>query len=191
MRMGKYFLLGWLLSTCLFSNAQTNFRSNGTGGGPWTTNSTWQVESPNGSGTWIAASSTPTSASNTIQIRSGDNVIVSSNLTIDQTTIDVGGIVTVSSNTLTLTNTANALIVNGTLTNTGGAFSVPAQADLVINGIYTHNRNGSAIPNATWNTGSTCNVTGITGTNLTGGLTPTGGFYNFTWNCAGETKSYS
>src|SRR5258707_7524319 len=148
MRMGKYFLLGWLLSTCLFSNAQTNFRSNGTGGGPWTTNSTWQVESPNGSGTWIAASSTPTSASNTIQIRSGDNVIVSSNLTIDQTTIDVGGILTVSCNTLSLTNTANALIVNGTLAYSGGAISVSAPSEFVINVISTHNSNGRAITNS-------------------------------------------
>jgi hypothetical protein len=175
-----------LLVLVISALAQTQFRSNATGA--WNANATWQ-QSADGI-IWVAATSTPTSASGVVTIRSPHTVTVSSAVTIDETTIDLGATVIVS-NTLTLANVANALTVNGTLSVTGtGAVSSPAVTALVFNATYTHNRNGGAIPTATWNTNSLCNVTGITGTVPTG-LNPTGGFYDFTWNCAGQNANLS
>jgi len=92
--------------------------------------------------------------------------------------------------TLTLTNTADALTVNGMLSITGtGALSSPASADLVFNGTYIHSRNGGSIPTANWNPGSLCNITGIVNTTLVSGLNPTSGFYDFIWNCSGQTAA--
>ncbi len=187
--MKKIFVLFGFLAVASIAKSQTNFRSNGTGGGSWTVIGTWQVESPDGSGNWIAASSTPTSASGTIEIQANDIVTISSNLTIDQATVDPGATLTISSNTLTLTNTSDALDVNGTLTITGtGALTSPSVLALVFNGTYTHGRNGGTIPTATWNTGSFCTITGITNT-VPGGLSPSGGFDTFTWNCAGQSAA--
>ena len=179
------FILFLLVSVGI--QAQTNFRSNGTGGGIWSVNSTWQVESPNGSNNWVAASNTPSSASGTIQIQANDVVTVVSSVVIDQTTIDASGIVSVSNAILTLSNVANALVVNGTLSTTGsGLVSSPASADLVINGTYTHGRDGGTIPTAVWGGSSLCSITGIASTTPSG-FNPPGGFNKFTWNCPGQT----
>ena len=172
-------------------HAQTNFRSNGTGGGSWSTISTWQVESPNGSNNWIAASSTPSYTSGTIQIRANDIVTVSNPVTIDQTTIDANGTISVSNVQLALVNTANALVVNGTLSVTGGTGIVnnSASSNIVFNSgsTYTHNRDSGVIPPAIWGTGSLCNITGFTNVAPTG-FNPAGGFYKFIWNCPGQTR---
>ncbi|MGC4023583.1 MAG: hypothetical protein QM734_17325 [Cyclobacteriaceae bacterium] len=122
--MNKYAVIVGLICFSILAKAQTNFRSNGTGGGVWSAISTWQVENPNGSGSWFAASSTPTSASNTIEIRANDLVTVSSNVTIDQTTVDANGTIAVSDGIgLTLAAGANALVVNGTLNMLGESFA--------------------------------------------------------------------
>ncbi len=186
--MKKIFTISGVFILFVFAaKGQTNFRTNGTGGGQWTTIGTWQVESPNGSGNWVAATSTPTSASNTIEILGTDAVTVAANLTIDQTTIDAGGSVKVTGGTLTLNNVASALVVNGTLSLSGGtAISSPSATALVVNGTYTHAIDGGTVPTATWNTGSTCNITGYVKTTISG---INQSFYNLTWNCAGQTKA--
>ncbi len=51
-------------------------------------------------------------------------------------------------------------------------------------GTYEHADNGNNLPNADWQDGSTCLVTGTT-TSLPGNLDLS--FYNFTWNCTGQT----
>ncbi|MBS1680080.1 MAG: T9SS type A sorting domain-containing protein [Bacteroidetes bacterium] len=147
MDMKRYALLASLILFSLAGSAQTNFRSNGTGGGLWSATTTWQVETPNGSGTWVAASSTPTSASNTIEIRANDVVTVSANVTIDQTTVDVGGTLVVSDAiTLTLRGVINALVVNGTLNMLaesilrGGGGTLAPSGSFVVNGTL---QNGS------------------------------------------------
>lgn len=63
------------------------FRSAATGN--WNQTSTWQSSSDNT--TWISATLTPTSAANTIQIRSGHLVRITANVTIDQVVIESGG----------------------------------------------------------------------------------------------------
>lgn len=188
MRMIKFVLPALLFSVSMISQAQTNFRSNGTGGGTWNSAATWQVESPDGSNNWISASSTPTAASGSIEVRSGDIVTITSVnvLNLDQATIDAGGTIDVLNNTLSLANVANAMVVNGTLSASGtGIINSPSASALVINNTYTHNRDAGAIPTATWVSGSNCNVTGVVYSSPTG-LNPTSGFYNFTWNCPNQ-----
>ncbi len=51
-------------------------------------------------------------------------------------------------------------------------------------GVYQHAENGGAIPTATWGTGSTCLVTGATSN---GPSNANQNFYNFTWNCPGQS----
>jgi Ig-like domain CHU_C associated/Secretion system C-terminal sorting domain len=188
--MKKIILSVSLLLAAAAAMAQTQFRSNGTGGGTWGTNSTWQ-QSADGI-TWVAATSTPTSASGAITVRSADVVTVSGAVTIDETTVDFGGTLSVSNATLTLANVVNALTVDGTLNVTGtGAVSSPSSTALVFNATYTHARNGGNIPTATWNINSLCNITGIGATTLTGGLSPVGGFYDFTWSCGAQSAAIS
>ncbi len=55
-------------------------------------------------------------------------------------------------------------------------------------GTYQHNMNGNNIPQATWNTGSLCEITGVT-TTQPGNLDQS--FSNFTWNCASQTSKES
>lgn len=99
-----------LACLCLLSGAyfaafgQANFRTNGTGGGDWNQNASWQQEVPNGSGNWITAVTTPTSANNTILIRTGDVITVTAAVTVDQ--------VTVQSNATVTVNDAVALTIN-------------------------------------------------------------------------------
>ena len=88
------------------------------------------------------------------------------------------------------------LEVYGTLKNSGGLL-INSNTNFVFvelfGGTYWHNMNGGSIPNANWNslngTLSTCNVTGITTTPLTG---LNQNFQNFTWNNSsqGTTVQY-
>lgn len=117
--------------------AQTNFRSNGTGGGDWNQVTTWQIETPNGSNNWILAGSTPSSASNLVTIRSGDVVVITANVTIDQTTVSVGGIVEVNDAiAVTLNNgSGNDLRVDGRIFTQGESF-LTGSGNLVLAGTF-------------------------------------------------------
>ena len=50
--------------------------------------------------------------------------------------------------------------------------------------VFQHNVNGGNLPKATWNTGSTCEITGITNSKP-GNITQL--FYHVTWNCPNQT----
>jgi len=119
-KKGLLLFLG-LIGMSALSFAQTNWRSNGTGGGNWDVATSWQVEeSP---GNWIAASTAPTSAEGTILIQNGDIITIAVGVTIDQATIDNGGTLTVNAGT-TLIIAAGAgddLTINsgGVLNNNG------------------------------------------------------------------------
>lgn len=178
----RILLLFCLILAAFTGYSQTNYRTNGTGGGNWNTIGTWQVETVNGGGNWIAAAITPSSASNNIQIRANDVVNVTANLTIDQTTIDPNGTVQVNSGiTLTIANgagvdltSAGTLRVNGTLNRSGTS------------GLQVTFNGGSLINNSTINlatgTGSsTITFTGGTSLSTTGTPTLTS-LYNVTIN---------
>ncbi|MDD4991430.1 MAG: T9SS type A sorting domain-containing protein [Paludibacter sp.] len=159
------------------------FRSLTTGN--WNSTSTWQ-QSTDGGVNWVAATTTPVTTDGSVTIRNGHTVTVSASVSADDVTVDAGGQVTVSSGqTLTVANgaAANDMIVNGTLVNSG---TVTTTGILLVNagGAYQHAQNGGTIPTATWNTTSTCNITGITNATTLAGLGQT--FGNFTWNCTNQ-----
>jgi hypothetical protein len=163
------------------------FRSKATG--DWNSISTWE-SSHDGSTNWINATLTPTSAATLITIQSGHTVSVSASLAIDQTVIDNGGTLTVNAGQiLTLNNgVATDLAVNGTCSVNGtlintGTITIAGTVSVNSGGTYEHAQNGGTIPSATWDSNSSCLVTGIT-TTLPSGLNQT--FGNFTWDCAGQ-----
>lgn len=107
--------------------------------GDWNLNSTWEQSFDNT--TWVAATSTPTSASNIITVRSPHTVTVTASVNADQLTVNVGGTLVVNSGiTLTIDDGAGVdLTVNGTANVLGsgiiggaGSFTLSSGASLGI-----------------------------------------------------------
>jgi hypothetical protein len=180
------------------------FRSKATG--TWATAATWE-RSPDGVN-WVTATTAPTGATaSTITIRNGHVVTVSATLSIDETTIETGGQVSLTSGTLTIASgTGTDLDVSGSFVNSD-ATAIVTTGTIVFEsgGQYLDNvAASSTIPTATWNANSTCfidnwNSSSDTKSNLTGQtfghftidhtsgssagtLLPSGG----TMNCAGN-----
>ncbi len=181
-----------VLSTLCYSTATTDyFRSNGSGS--WANAGTWQSSSDNSN--WVPSTLAPTTAANTITIRSGNIVTVDATLSTDQTTVDAEGEIDVSSGiTMTIANgsgtdmTVNGIFRNnaGTITTTGATLSFGS------GGKYQHNyvTASGAIPLATWNAASTCEIIGYaTWSNPPSNLGQS--FGNFTWNCPSQNGNIS
>lgn len=83
----------------------------------------------------------------------------------------------------TLTLTGATVTVNGTLRNSTTNNIVGGTITVSGNGTYEHNRNAGIVPTATWQTGSTCLITGQTNTTAPTGLGQS--FSDFTWACPG------
>lgn len=171
-----------------FSQANGDYRSVATGN--WGALATWQQF--NGT-TWVTPTTAPTSASGVITIQSPNVVTVAANVSTDQTTINTGGQVNVSSGfTLTIANgTGTDLTVDGIISNAGTITTTGATMAVNTGGIYKHNFTTTAgtIPTATWNSGSKCEIIGYT--SLASGSTPGGlgqTFSNFTWNCSAQAN---
>jgi hypothetical protein len=156
--------------------------------GNWNSITTWQQSVDNGA-TWMAATTTPSSSDGAITIQSGNTVAVTNSVTIDQTTVDSGGQLTISNGTsLTIADgTDTDLTVNGSLLNQG---SISQSGTIAFNNgsSYQHDIDGGTIPTATWETSSTCLVTGSS-YSAPSGLTQS--FGNFTWNCTGQSSDIS
>ncbi len=97
--------------------------------------------------------------------------------------INTGVTMTVSSATMTIIS-GGALTIAGTLINSGTVTNGTTSAKFIVNGTYQHNVDGGSVPTATWNTGSTLNVTGMAGTNI-GQMNQN--FYNIIWNCPSQS----
>ncbi|MDX1905123.1 MAG: BspA family leucine-rich repeat surface protein [Thermonemataceae bacterium] len=96
-------------------------------------------------------------------------------------TTAVGSTVILSGGTLNIS--AASTTIKGILNNRGGAVSA---SGLIFDAgaTYEHNRDGGAIPTATWNANANCLIKGIAVTSLSGGLGQN--FGNFTWDCAAQ-----
>jgi len=103
------------------SNPSDHFRSVATG--DWGSVSTWESSPDNAA--WSAATLTPTSAANTISIRNGHTVTVSSNQDMDQVIIANGGVLFHSANTLTVNDGAGDDIV----IQSGGIFTLASNSN--------------------------------------------------------------
>ncbi len=132
--------------------------------GNWGDASTWEVYDGTN---WIDATNPPDGSSGTITIQSGHNVNVASALSVTGANVVVDGYLK-NSSSITLT-------VPGTFTFNSGS-------------TYEHAINGGNIPISTWNTGSTCKITGTTSaTSFSGGSNQN--FYHYIWDCPLQTAN--
>ena len=193
--------------------SQNPFQTRQTGN--WNDANTWEEDTGGG---FAVTANTPTSASGTITIRNTHTVTVTTNVTIDQTTVQSGGVLTVNG-AITLSINPNAsglnissgatlnnngiinqgglgnrfVVVDGTV-NHAGSFAGATVARLVFNSGSNYNHqfaDGAAIPTASWNANSTVNIVGYTSGNL---MPPSGlgqTFGNFTWNSPGQDVTIS
>ena len=175
----------FLASAIASGQSVDDFRSGQTGN--WNSTGTW--ERWNGS-TWVTpAPSTPTSGNGVITIQNGHTVTVTAGVTVDQVVVNGGGQITLNSGvTLTIANGTGTDIAVSGIFRSSGTITVNASATIAFNsgGTYQHSQDGGTIPTATWNSGSTCLVTGTVAT-LPGGFNQT--FGHLTWNCAGQTST--
>lgn len=132
-------------------------------------------------------------ATNDLIIDAGSNLTLSSqvNTTLGaNTTADISGTLTVNGNQTYNTDASGAVTtVSGTIINSGTVTSTNATRLIIAStGTYRHNVNGGTIPTASWNTNSTCLVTGITSAQNFSGHRQT--FSKFVWDCPGQTASH-
>jgi hypothetical protein len=164
-----------------------NFRSNRTG--DWNELTSW--EQSNGT-TWLnPVAHIPTFADGPIAIKNGDIISVTVPDTVDQVAVASGGILVVnSSGTFVVKNgLGEDLSVTGTIINLGSiVLGDSAAINFTNGGIYKHEQDSGSIPIATWKTGSTCEITGVTGS-VPSNITQN--FYNFTWDCPSQNADLS
>ncbi len=178
---------GWVTSVVEVLEYVQPYYFRSIGSGDWNAIATWEQSVDNS--TWVNATRTPTSLDNTITIRSGNNVTVSASVDADECTIETGGTVTIASGqTWTIANGSGTdLTVDGTLVNSG-TLTLTGTAAFNSGSTYEHAQNGGTIPTATWNSSSTCLISGITAS-TPGGLGQS--FGNFTWDCPAQTGAIS
>lgn len=220
MRNTYYLLLFLFLISSAAVGQVGNYRS--LGSGAWGTAGTWERDADsNGSfeeSPSTVAPNTPGTAG-TITIQNGHDVNVAASVSIDQTTVQSGGVLTVDATfVVTLNNgtgteitidAGGALTLNGTLAfggipnktvlvngtlNNNGITSGTAAAKLTFGSgsNYFHQfADGGTIPAATWNSNSTVNIVGYTSGNSTApsGLGQT--FGHFVWNAPGQDVTIS
>ena len=176
--------LATILSTGEIVPIATQYRSKISGN--WGSTATW--ESSTDGSTWGNASSTPTSSDGTITIRNGHTVTVASSVTVDEVVVASGGILDLNGGLVLTINdgTGNDLDIYGTFIQSANTLSNSGQIVVQNGGVLRQAKVGQAIPTATWNSGSTCEVTGWT-TTSGGGFGQS--FSNFTWNCTGQSSS--
>ncbi|MEI7594577.1 MAG: T9SS type A sorting domain-containing protein [Bacteroidota bacterium] len=172
------------------SNTSTSYVWNGGTSGAWTTSSNWTPNGVPGSscldqvtfntGQTITVTAVPTSTVASLTVNTNTNVMLRN--TVSSTTLSVGDgsgadLSVTSGSTLILDyNTSNSasmtlvsgstgsiagtLAVNGTGTNTGATYT--STGTTTISGTYNHARDGGTIPTATWSSGATCDIQGMT-----------------------------
>jgi len=208
-----YILISFVLLSTLGFGQAGNYQTLATGN--WTSNTSWQRHNGT-SWVNCDAGVYPTDTSGAITILNGHTITTNANISIDETTVASGGTLTVgSSTTLTvadgsgddLTNNGSIsiavgspfpppptsdgiLTVNGKLVNNGTGFSGTSTTRLLFNAnsYYDHqvNPNTFALPLATWNSSSTCEVSGsASGLISLGNLNQS--FGNFILNSTGLT----
>ena len=188
-RRGTNWSPGATVSVTPVANSGLSFQTAASGN--WASASIWEMSYDNGL-SWIQAAVAPDSSYGPVTIRNGHSITVTSELNIDQTTIEAGATVISSAVLKIADDNPLGCEVYGTLqtiTDGGTIYANYGLLEFKDGGTYTHNRNGGAIPSATWSAGSNCNITGVTN-----GLTFTSlnqSLGNFTWNCPGQNANLS
>ena len=157
--------------------------------GNWYDPDVWEVYE---NGSWIPATSLPTSFSQTITIRDGDEVTVSQNVRADEIIVNSGGQLNIAENMiLYLNNGAGTdLEVYGIIKKSGSITrSSGATISIKDGGIYRHNTDLS-VSTATWESDSTCEIIGVgEGTSYLTLENVDQEFYHFAWNCPSQARN--
>ncbi len=92
-----------------------------------------------------------------------------------------------SGGSTTLNSLATITINDGGLYRKDGGSQTTSANHWIINsgGVYQHNMNGTALPVATWNSGATCEITGVTNS-VPSNLGQN--FYHLVWNCPSQNQ---
>lgn len=146
----------------------SQIRSNGTGGGDWSSTSTWQ-------------GGVVPSSSDSVIISGSDSVFVSANVSCAGILIQSAAKLSLSAK-LAATNVSlegKAVVYADTLT-ASGVVTVGSS------GVYEQARNGGRIPTATWTAGSTIKITGVTSTSPAQGNQ---NFHHVIWDCPGQSAN--
>lgn len=170
------------------------YRSKATG--DWNAISTWQSSSDNTN--WIDASQSPALSSPGITVLNGHTVSLSSNLTIDDLSINAGGTLSVSAGTtLTLNDgtAANDVIVNGNLKNSGMVtLSAGATVQMNATSVYEHALDGDGgnftkSAAVSWDPDALFLVTGWVNSTYNGLFSPSVVYGSVRWNSPGQTAT--
>jgi hypothetical protein len=148
--------------------------------GNWNSTSTWSLTSGGSSGAPVPVAGDVVfiEGGYTVTVNAGTGSLTSLSIA-SGSTLSATGSNTVSATTITV----NGLYLNGsTGTITATTMSVNS------GGTYQHNVDGARIPTSTWNTGSTCNVSGVV-SNFPSGTTQS--YYNFTWSSVNTSSMTS
>lgn len=165
--------------------------------GNWNSASTWEVSSDGTN--WYNATQSPSSTDSTIEVVTGHTVIVTADVTTDQTTVN--GSLTINSGVkLTIANgtDTNDIVINGTLTNTGtvafnasALMSAGASSTIIFNGSAAQTT-GSGFPSTVNNLTLNNSYSGSPDLTLSNNLTVNGTFTvtQGTLDLNGKTLSY-
>ncbi len=141
--------------------------SNGTGGGNWASTSTWQ------------GGNLP-SIVDSVVILGTDSVHLLSDVSTGGLGVQTGGRLLLLDTLRVINSTVSGTIIASGTSNASAVF--PSGTMTFLNdALYTHALPNGVIPTATWSTGSTCLLTGVT--NATAGMNANQNFYNFIVNC--------
>jgi hypothetical protein len=188
------FFLICLITLCVsIANAQTPW-FNTVQSGDWNDVNTWQMY--DGINWYYPAPYTPTIDSYTF-ITDGITVTVTADVTVDSVVVEPGGVLNVNPGVTLSTGPSGqyfgifvqgSLIVYGTLFSEGVFYYNPASTVIFADGSkYIHAQNNGNIPLATWEDGSTCEITGyVSGSKP---YNANKSFYNFTWDCPGQAAN--
>ncbi|HZG00270.1 MAG TPA: hypothetical protein VEY71_04670, partial [Chitinophagales bacterium] len=123
-----------------------------------------------------------------VVVNDGSNVAqLNASIALDGLLVTTGSTLNLNSGTLTVRSGAS-LQIHGALVQNGATVTNSAGGSIVFNNgsTYRHAINGGAVLSATWQTGATCEITGVT-TTLPSNLVQN--FSHFTWNCASQSSA--
>jgi Secretion system C-terminal sorting domain len=124
-------------------------------------------------------------AAATLTMGTNVNISLAAGTSTNNTTANINGLLLISTGRTYNTNSGNVLTtVGGTIQNAGTVTSNAARLLFSNGSMYIHDRAGGNIPNATWNTNSTCKVTGLTGADAGN---DNQAFGNLVYDCPGMT----
>ena len=186
--------------TALADNSGNNYTATFTVTGNYYSKSTGNLELTSSWGTNTdGTGNVPvnfTTAGNTFNIRNNSTPTIGASWTVSGTgsKIVVGDGTNACNftvpSTFTVTSPTTEVVNNGMITRTTLGANSWGTLSFASGATYVHNVNGGSIPTATWNTGSTFEVTGITSAiNFSSGSVQN--FYHIVWNCASQTSIFS